>query len=736
MKKHSSKTLWIILVLALMPFGVFAQDSESDEKEEKKVTLDRMIVTAQRIEESMQDVPIAVSAIEAETLEESGIETVDELSMRVPGLTVARFNPAQPQFFIRGIGSTDQSASGDPSVGVFIDGVYISRVGGMDLNFFDLERVEVLRGPQGTLYGKNVVGGAINYVTRPPSSEPNARAEVTFGDYNRQDYRGLLEGPLNSNVNAKLAFSRSTRDGYSTNATTGNKLSDEDNISFRGQLLFNPDADFNVLLSADLQRSRLTGTNRECVGEQFIFFPWFAPGSPFAASPCSPDPFVNEKTEDGYSDIDVSGVSAIANWALDWADFTSITAFRRSEVDLRDEFSGSDAPLVIRNVIDDSDQFTQEFRLNGGDPSTLQWLVGYYFLSADIERLENNDFSGNDIPLGLPPSLSFNTFYFQENDTTNHAFFAQFTRALTDRVNFKVGARYTWEEKKANIRTEGFDPTASFLAAPYVATPSKSWSSVTPMASLDFHFSDSAMAYLSYSQGFKSGGFNGTAADVVAANQGFDEETASQFELGLKSQFLDDRVRLNIAAFDIDFQDLQVFQLVDGASLVVSNAADATTKGFEAELWAVLSDNWQLRGSYAYLDATYDNFINSNGQDYSGNQLTRSPKNSYNLALTFDTPLANGMELSALLEHSYRSRIYYDPSNFPLVGDGSVGLLNASVTLGINEHWDVSLWGSNLTDEVYRTNVIDGRGPFNLSQNGSAVIAPPAMWGVSLNYRY
>lgn len=730
-------TCFAAAMMLAAPAVTLAQDEELDRKvEESRGVLDRVTVTAQRVEESLQDVPIAVSAIESDALEQSGIDSVDDLSMRVPGLTIGRFNPAQPQIYIRGIGSTDQSASGDASVGIFVDGVYISRHGAMDLDFFDLERVEVLRGPQGTLYGKNVVGGAINYVTREPSNELGARAEVQFGNYGRQDFRGLLEGPVSDNVNAKLTINRKKRDGYSINATTGNDLSDNDSIGLRSQLHILMDNDLDILLSADYRRARLAGTNRECVGEQFIFFPWFAPGSPFAASPCSSDPFVNEKTVDGFTNQDVWGLSATATWLLDWAELTSITSFRRAEVDLKDDFSGSDAPLVVRNVVDDSDQWTQEFRLNGGDDSQLQWLVGYYFLYADIDRLENNDFSGNDAPLGLPPSLSFNPFYFQRNETTNHAVFGQLTRSLMDGLTLKIGARYTWEEKRANIRTEGFDPTGSFLVEPYDVSPSDTWSSFTPMVSLDYRFNINAMAYLSYSEGFKSGGFDGTARDAASAKRGFDEEQASQVEVGLKSQLFDNRVRLNMAAFHIDYTDLQVFQLVDGASLVVSNAADATSQGLEAEFWAVLNDQWRIQGSYAYLDATYDRFINADGQNFSGNRLTRAPKHSYNIGVNFDTTVGDDMFLSGLVEYSYRSRIFYDPDNFTLVGDSPLGLLNARITLGVGDHWEFSVWGDNLTDEVYRTNVIDGRGPFNLSQTGSAVIGPPRMWGLTAGYLF
>lgn len=415
--------------------------------------LDEIIVTAQKRTQSLQDVPISISAFDATALETSGIATIDDIAQRVPGLTLGRFNAVQPQIYIRGIGSTDQSASGDQSVGVFIDGVFIGRVGVVDLDFFDLERVEVLRGPQGTLYGKNVVGGAINIITQRPSDEFEARFELGAGNYSRRSARGLVTGPINDEVAGKLAVSTVRRDGYSTSATTGKDLSDENSKTVRGQLLVDPWDNMELLLSADWSQDRLAGSNRECLGEQFVFFPWFAPGSPFAGSPCSPDPYVNEKTVDGYQDRDIFGLSAELTRATDFGALTSITAYRSGDYDILEDFDGSDTNLVIRHATDEIEQWSQELRLadvafNG----RLNWLIGAYGYLAEIDRLENNDFSGSDVPLGLPAfGLSFNTFYFQANRTTSYAAFGDLTYALSDTVNLSVGARYTYEEKLAEI---------------------------------------------------------------------------------------------------------------------------------------------------------------------------------------------------------------------------------------------------------------------------------------------
>lgn len=708
-------------------------------QEEGGQVLDEIIVTAQKRTQSLQDVPIAISAFDASVLEIAGIASIDDIAYRAPGLTIGRFNAVQPQIYIRGIGSTDQSASGDQSVGVFIDGVFIGRVGVVDLDFFDLERVEVLRGPQGTLYGKNVVGGAINIITQRPSEEFGARFELGAGNYSRRAVRGLVTGPFNDEVAGKLTVSSVQRDGYSTSATTGKDLSDENNKTVRGQLLVAPWENMELLFSTDWSRDRLAGNNRECLGEQFVFFPWFAPGSPFAGSPCSPDPFLNEKTVDGYQDRDVWGVSAQLTRHTRLGELTSISAYRSGDYDILEDFDGSDTNLVIRQATDEIEQWSQELRLADlALDGRLNWLIGAYGYWADIDRLENNDFSGNDVPLGLPAfGLSFDTFYFQRNRTTSYAMFSDLSYALSDTVNLSIGGRYTYEEKRADIRTEGFDPTGTFLVAPYDVREQKSWKSFTPKVTLDWRATDAMMLYASIAEGQKSGGFNGTAPDETAARTPFDEEKARQYEVGLKSELFDRRMRANLTAFYIDYEDLQVFQLVDGARLIVDNAADATSKGFEVELLARLTEGLTATASYAYLDATYKEFVNEAGQDFSGNRLTRSPENSYNLGLTQRAQFGTNLGLVLHGEYSYRSRIFYNPDNWPLTGDDSLGLLDARVTLEfLRSGFDLTVWGRNLTDEVYVTQAIDGRGPFNLTQNAAGVIGPPRMYGVNVSWRF
>ncbi len=727
-----------------------------------EVVLEEILVTAQKRSENLQEVPISISAFSGDFIDDASIASIDDVSHLTPGLTMSRFNIAQPQIFIRGIGSTDDSAYGDQSVGVFIDEVYIGRAGGADLNMMDLERIEVLRGPQGTLYGKNVVGGAINVVTRKPTNDFSMKVSAGAGNYSYNTWRALVNGGLSDSVSGKLGISRSNRDGHSK-SSLGGRLSDEDNVSAFGQLLIDTSDQSSLLLSFDYSRDRREGNSRDSFGEQFVFFPWFAPGSPFAASPASSDPYRNEKTVNGYQDRDVWGVSAKFSWESPLGEFISITSYRNSEFDFQEDFDGSDASLVINNVDEEADQFSQEFRLsNVSSDGRLNWLAGLYFYQEEVDRMDNNDFTGNDTAaFGTPspvPGLSwgqflpflgqtgwgmapFDIFFDQYNETTSYAVFGQLDYQISEALNISVGARYTVDSKDAKINGSGFDPTAGFLEAPYDVSVDETWEEFTPKVSIDYQLNEDTMIYFAYSQGFKSGGFNGSASSGSIAEQGFDPEEATQYEIGIKSMLFDNRVRANLTAFQIDYTDLQVFQLKNGAELVIDNAADAESKGVELEITAALTETLTLTASYAYLDAEYDKYITESGADYSGNNLTRSPENSYNLSLMKRFSLGGVGDLTLQADYSYQDEIFFNADNYRmpngdiLVGDDDHNLWDAYAILELaNTGIEIKLWGKNLGDEEYRVHGIDGRGPFNLSQNAAVVWGMPRTYGISLTW--
>lgn len=732
---------------------------------EEAFSLEEIVVTAQKRAENLQDIPLAITAMSGDFLEQAGITAVDEVSMRTPGFTMSRYNMAQPQLYIRGIGSTDDSAFGDQSVGIFLDEVYIGRAGGADFDLMDLERIEVLRGPQGTLYGKNVAGGAVNILTKKPSSDTQVKLKGSYGNFNRYELRGLVNGALSDNVAAKLSLSKVERDGHSVSAIDGTKLGDANNFSARGQMLFTPNDTMEVLLTADYSRDRLAGNSRECLGEQFIFFPWLAPGAPYGASPCSEDRRLNEKTVNGYQNRDVWGLSAKVTAETAIGEFTSITAYRDSEFDYQEDFDGSDANLVINNVDEKAHQFSQEFRLGDvSEDGRLKWVVGLYYFTETVNRLDNNDFTGNDTAAFATPSpvpglswgqflpligqtgwglAPFDIFFDQKNVTKSYAGFAQASYDIVDQVTLTLGGRYTHESKDANINGYGFDPTGGFLAGTYDVNPSKSWNSFIPKASLNYRMTEDAMVYVSYSQGFKSGGFNGSAASEAAALQGFDPEKAKQWEVGLKSMMLDDKLRLNLTAFYIDYTDLQIFKLVNGSTLVIENAANASSQGFEAELTAAVTESLTVTANYAYLDTKYKDYITETGVDYSGNDLTRAPRNSFNLGASNVTDIADWGQLTIAANWSYRDKIYFDGANKHFstgevwIGDDSRHMVDAHIALDlVDQGMQIKLWGKNLTDALYRTHGIDGSGPFDLTENAAVVYGMPRTYGVTLTWEF
>jgi iron complex outermembrane receptor protein len=719
------------------PESETSEEPEGEAEEEKPYVFGEITVSAQRRDEPLQEVPLAITVLDSTALEEQRIVTIDEIYGRTPGFSFGQFNAVQPQPYIRGVGSTDDSASGDNSVVIFIDEVYVGRAGAFDIDLYDLERVEVLRGPQGTLYGKNVVGGAINMVTKKPSSVADAAVEATGGSDSRAEFFATVGGPLSEDKAAgKISASKRDRDGFTLHQLTGNRLLDEDSLSFRGHLDLSPSDSVNVLLSADYQEDDLAGNAREPRGEPFRFFPWFPPAD------SSPDPYVAELNTDGFQDREVMGGSARFDVETGAGTFTSLTAYRTSDFQFQEDFDGTVRGLIVDNVDEDADQITQEFRLASNSGDRWTWVAGLYYLQEDVDRFDFNDFSGNDegiaLFFGIPPGVlpSFKVFYDQENTTESYAVFGQAKLATSERTNVTFGGRYTTEEKDAKIAGSGFDPVGAFLEAPYEVDVSESWDNFSPQVSVDVRLKDGVLFYGTVARGFKSGGFNGSANSGASASTPFDPEEATNIELGLKTQTMGNRLLFNAAAFYIDYTDLQVFQLIEGARLVIDNAADATSQGLELELAARPTQGLNLSAGYAYLDAEYDEFIDDQGNDFSGNSLTRAPEHSGHFAVDYAFPTGERGVVTVGGEYMYQSEIFFDPDNFELVGDDGHGVLNARVAFETADgNWRFTAWGKNVSDELYYIHAIDGRGPFNLSQNAATVVGAPSQYGLSVAWR-
>lgn len=763
-----------IPIIGLVPALVLA--IPIDTKAQEGLALEEIVVTATRREESLQDVPVSVTAISGDDIGEGGITGVLDVAMETPNFTMTQFNIGEPQYFIRGIGTTLDSAGADPAVATFIDEVYIGRAGGSAMDLYDLERVEVLRGPQGTLFGKNVVGGAISVSTRKPTEEFQAKLGVTAGNYSAIGVRGLISGAISDNVNGSFSFISRSRDGYVDNVTDGQEYHDEDNISFRGQLAFAPSDTVEVRITADWSEDDQAGNCRNVNNTEL--------NDPFGLSVPLYDPVIASTTGGdkrkcasslgAVQEREIGGLMGRVDWDLANATLTSVTAYRETDYNWSEDLAGLPVGLTTFNLIDaadeDSDQFSQEFRLTSTGDGNLEWLAGVFYMKENVDRAEN--FVGSWGPPFAEQGfvlLDGDIVFAQDNETTSTAVYGQLDWHINDRFSWSIGGRYAKDEKditQALINQEdpafdsallsaligvpielvvlgipangpsqllGFIATGdpSVLNGPYSVDASDDWSEFVPSTSLSWNFGDDSLVYFTASKGYKSGAYVAQTTNPTDAVIALEPENATNFEIGLKTQLMDNRVRLNASVFNMDYEDLQVFRLV--GSLLVGANAEATSKGFEIDATALLSEDWVVSASYGYLDAEYDTFFEEDtGVDFSGNTLPRSAEDSFSINSTYTFNLSGGSTIDFDLDYTYKGDYFIEVSNSPASEEDGYGLLNASLAwTSADERWEAVAWGKNVTDEEYRIH--------SIISNVSGTVDlwnMPDTYGLTVNYSF
>jgi len=708
--------------------------------------LEEVIVTAERRVESLQDVPMSVTVFSGDQISDAGISSLADISLQTPNLNLTTFNIAEPQIFLRGIGTTNDSAASDPAVAIFVDEVYLGRPGGASTDLYDLERIEVLRGPQGTLYGKNVAGGAINIFSKKPQQEFEARAGVTVGNEGLVKLNGYINGPLTDTLAGKLTISSHDRDGYAKNVTTGQDLEDMDAINLRSQLLFTPSDRVDILLGVDYNDIDSNGESRFITDYDTPALSGLASIPPFIAigkaSIAGLDERESSHDVEQYSEKEILGFLGRVDVDLDWGVFTSITAYRESDTSWLQSLTPvqGEPPIVgdrvagLSEVIDganeEADQFSQEFRLSG-ESDSLKWVGGLYYIKENVERDETFITWWDAItPLaGLSPG---DVTYFQDATTESYAVFGQATWNATDALAFTLGARYTEDDKEveASAVNNLDSPIGGIpLVAPgYVnATGQETWDDTTLRGSVEWTVADDQLLYVTYSEGFKSGIFPSQAANGDAATTPIDPEQATNIEIGAKTQWWDNRLRFNIAYFDLDYEDLQVFFL---ANNVLNTAnANAEVSGIELDFAAAITENFTLTGSYANMDGEYTEY-ELEDDDFSGNELSRAPEETWTLTGTYSTAFESGALLDLVATVSHTGDYFMEASNDQRSIQESFEVWDASVNYtSADGDWTLSFWGKNLDDELYASHKILGTfgGVTNLW-------APPRTYGASFNY--
>ncbi len=715
--------------------------------------IEEVVVTAQKRAESLQDIPLAISAFSGDQVREDGISTLEDIGSRTPGMVFAAFSAGQPEIAIRGIGTKEDGAAASDSTVVSVDDVYIAARTAQVFDIFDLERVEVLRGPQGTLYGKNSIGGSINFVTSKPTEETEFRIRQTVGDYGRNDTGALLSGALSDNVFGKVSFSRRESDGYIKHVPTGDTWGEQETLAWRAQVRWLATENVEIQFSADGADDELGASNREPVGGvgRSGNGDSLDPVAVNIALGGANDPHNSLAETEGSTDRDVEGYSVRVNWDLDNMTLTSITAYRESQFDWIEDSEGlppatsgptgpADAGFFLDlndSAIEETQQITQEFRLTSSGDSSIDWVVGLFYSLEDIERSET--FAFTSFP-------SVQTSY-QENESSSWALYGQSGFELTDTLSLTAGLRYSTEEKDIAVSND-VNGAAALLQPFDEVEASDDWSNVSGRLALDWAVAEDALAYASISTGFKSGGFTGSASTAERATTPFDSEKATSLEVGLKSQWWDNRLRLNVSAFYTDYEDLQVtrFFLPAGGTFgefITENAATATIDGIELEFTLLPLEQMEIGGSFAYLSTEFDEFnpttANDDGAgnptipDYSGNKLRQAPRKTASFYGKYTWELGDSGSLYAKVNYRFQDESFYDPDNNDLTMIPKYRIWDARVAWkSLDEHWEVAAWAKNLGDEEYRTHIFSQRG-------GEIAFAPfgaPATYGLSMTYTY
>ncbi|WP_295803246.1 TonB-dependent receptor [uncultured Microbulbifer sp.] len=694
-----------------------AAQSAGDNK--GNLSLEEVTVTAQRKSQNLQSVPIAVSAFGEEAMERGNMLDVEDVSAMTPGFSLSSYNPVTPQPYIRGVGTNSSSVGDDASVGVFIDEVYAGRAGGYRADMFDVQRVEVLRGPQGSLYGRNVAGGAINVITNNPTDTFEAKAKVTGGNYNLKEFRGMLSGPLAESVNGRVAISRRTRDGWIENVNTGNELGNQDNLSARGKLAVELGDRTDLMLSADYATDDLVGSGaRSITGYQDIF----GVAHPTEGEADRVDNFV-----DGFAERDMYGVSAKLTHSLETVDLISITAYRTQDYAFNDDVMGRYlAPVgaaMTNDAQEESSQFSQELRIQSAGSESLEWTTGLYLFQEEVDRVESFDSSRVYDLMGYA-GLSSRPLWDASNKTTSYAVFGEATYHFSPALSAALGGRYTYDNKDFSSVATGAPDLFGFLAEDYAVAEEKNWKKFTPKATLTYTTEDADIVYATISQGYKAGGFNGIAATEQGATVAFDPENATNYELGFKSSMLGQRVRLNGAVFYLDYSDLQSFTVDLETGQVETATGDAEIRGVELEASALVTDALMLALNYGYTDSEYVSF--ESDPAIVGNNLARTPEHSASASINYEWILGNGSAINFNTNVMYQDTVYYSVGNDAAASDDGHTLANANATWDNYAGLKVSLWGKNLTDEEYIVHA------FEQSGMGFAIMGEPMTWGISV----
>ncbi|HSI18343.1 MAG TPA: TonB-dependent receptor [Sphingomonas sp.] len=718
-----------------------------------------IIVTAQKRSENLQDVPIAITAITGQSLRDGRIDDLVALSGHAPGLQIkSDDNAANPRIFIRGVGVNDFNPSTASAVGIYVDGAYVASPLAQLAAFYDLDQVEILRGPQGTLYGRNTTGGAINLTTRKPSNTFEADASAEYGRFNSVDLQGGVGGPI---VDGKLAFRiaglYARDDGYSLNRLTGHRGNNTDRWALRGTLRFTPNSRLTDDLTVSVNKSRggsiwaynrsLLPATAQATGPDGLCAPGY-----YTSGQCtnilgyantSKNLYEGDYSFEGQDRLDLFSATNTATFDLGGVSLVSVTSYQHADRNDQEDTDASPlidigtgpAPVITASYIARQNTFSQELRLQSNGHTALRYVAGLYYAHDDL----SNNSHYNVLPGLLDPDPLINLAngiglfgWPLQQKTDSYAAFAQLDYDITDQLTLTGGLRYSADHKSFHY----FSNAANGAIPIFTYDGAKTFSSVSGRVGVQYKASRDVNLYASYNRGTKSGGFfsgqTGDPADIGP----YADETVNAYEIGAKTELFGRRVRANFSAFYYDYKNLQVYTTIVRGTIteqLFTNASAARLYGGEAEIEATPFHGLDLSVGVSLLSAEYRNFKSDLANaDYSGNRLPSAPTFSLNASANYVHDLPFGA-IVASLDLTHRSKVFFDTANTARLTDPARTFVDGRLGLRLGHgRYEIGVWGKNLFDE---TNIVDITSIESLGFDVFSV-GPPRTYGLYLRAKY
>ena len=731
----------LLTVIGLMVIGMASSTSlaqQTDQSTETSAVLEEITVTATKRESGLQDTPITILAFSAETVSAQRIHNLQDLETKAPTLGITSLAPWQSLLSIRGSFSSSSSPGTDQPNAVFIDEVYRDKAHDLSFDMYDIERIEVLRGPQGTLFGRNVSGGLISVITRVPTAEPYRAFDFSYGNAGAIRVGGAVSGQVAENVFASLSAVSSTRDGLTDNVVTGRDDGRLDSRSLRAKLRWQPSDGLDVQITADFRDDTSDGTVLHALMDAPLLFPMV--------------PVRDIDRQSAYDvtpiDLETQGMTARVEYSLpNWSDvtLTSITSKRSLDLHVPNtEFLGVPTDILKIARTDEDDNTSQELRL-AGSTEKVDWVAGVYYWHSKGFR--------NKVTIIKPHPATGLGFFGVPNTMTDEdqwvttdsiAAFGQATFNVNDHWRATLGLRHTKDERDGRSTRTGL--VMGFIPMPsYDVTYSGKWSETIPKVTLEYLADSGLMTFLTYSRGYRAGGFPVNQDNAVESAQAFNPEFTKNYEVGMKGEWLENTLRASATMFRMEYSDLQLSSVrttTAGPQRWIENAGQAHVKGIELEIAARPSAAFELGLNYAYMSSNFDDFI-SGDIDYTGETLPNTPEHSASLNVAYNWQLDEA-DLTTRIGMQYRSesKNFYDQVHPEVNKLTERKLIDASINY-TRGNWTTSLWGKNLTDELVAISYLDIT-PFVMTfapemVTGAAYVSSPILpgrtFGISLSYR-